>query len=357
MLNSMQRSFAYSFLILLCFSFIFINTNTQNNSRDRGIIISPSIIELDVDRGKNYEVEIEIENDNQGNQSYELQRLTQTFQASENEGVPELREFNSSDPHKDWVNYPEPVFAIKDDERKTTQAILSIPKDANPGSYYFALIFGTDNKDTNNQNKVVINQRISSLLFVNVSGKIQREISIQNFEAKNETSSSSFYDPFFDPIEINYKIGVSGNTYLKPSGNIFFYQNKDNPQTTIQLNPENRIILPNSSRSFDLFSKPQFLVNWLSGNPAGLDKIKDKNNTELSRPWFGSQTIEIRVLFANSDGDLEIKSIKKEIFFFPWKLLLIILIISAILAVIYLFFKRRTNKNKQKRNVTSQPSS
>ena len=133
------------------------------------------------------------------------------------------------------------------------------------------------------------------MLFLNTKGQVQRDANFDFIQA-----DKNLYDPFFDGTKIEYRIKLEGNAYLKPNGNIFIGNDATLPDALLQLNPENKIILPNSARTFRLSIAPSNKLQYIStGIPTDEDSIKDQNgNTpnilnQLSHPWFGSQNVEV----------------------------------------------------------------
>ena len=157
-------------------------------------------------------------------------------------------------------------------------------------------------------------------------------------------ADKNLYDPFFDGIKVDYKLKVAGNAYFKPAGNIFIGNDSTKPDALLSINPEQKIIMPNSARTFSFTNDPAVdfpILSTKMSPPVSNSDLVLANNINFTKPWFGEQTIETRILYLNSQSELTQKSAKLKIFYFPWKALLLVspLIIVA-LFLVYFRFKR-----------------
>ena len=319
-------------ILLILFSPLFFVAKAQQEYR--GIIVSPTIQEIEAEKGKDYNFDITIENNN-SDQNYSVTVLKQSFQAGQDEGQPILKEFDTADKSANWIGTFEPKFDLKSKEKKISQIKISIPTTAEAGSYYYAIIYEIKSSSLPEGSNVIINQRIVSLIFVQVQGQIKREARFTNF-------SPNLYivDPVFDNLQLNYKIQVEGNSYLRPAGNIFVYSNKDEPNNILDLNPERKILLSNSARNFSAFS-PAFLnIPFISSrvNQLGSTSVRQ---IEIDRPIFGNRNIEVNMTYSNSEGQFVKTNGVVNVWFVPWKLILLILLILAPIVAIVIWIRRK----------------
>jgi hypothetical protein len=344
-LLTLITSFSLFFFILsICSG---VSLYAQSETQLKGLVVSPAIQEIDAEKGDSYQIELNLRNDTL-DKTYSLIHTTETFEASTDEGVPVLKEFSLNDPQKTWIGYPEPLLTLKPGESKTSFVTLSIPKDASPGGYYFALIVGETAVGEANSNKVLVNSRVGSLLFVNVLGKVEKEVSFENFKLDKQ-----IYDPFFDSIDVEYKISIKGNTFLKPAGNIFF--GTQDSSGAINLNPDGKIILPNSSRLFQVHipatqSAGTELADYINNNSKKSFKGRVEN---INKPLFGQKDIEAKIVYTNSDQEVTQKIVKVNVIFFPWKTILLgIVVISLIGLIVFLIRKIVILKLEKKKNLS-----
>lgn len=311
-----------------------------------GLVVTPALYELEAERGNGYDIEINLLNDS-GGDDYKISTLLQGFSASKEEGVPVVSELPSDSKYLSWVTFQETVLPLKSNERKVSRIRVNIPQDAEPGSHYLALTYNIENPNQApdpSKPQVKIQPRIAVMLFLNIKGQVQRDANFEYIQA-----DKNLYDPFFDGAKIEYRIKLEGNAYIKPSGNMFIGNDSTRPDASLQLNPESKIILPNSARTFRLSIAPSNQIQYIStGIPSDEDLIKDQNgNTpnvlnSLSRPWFGSQNVEARILFVNSQDELTQRSATVQLNYFPWKTLLLVLPVILILGILFWYYKKRT---------------
>lgn len=329
---------APSLLILLTlFSSLFLVANAQQEYR--GIIVSPTIQEIEAEKGKDYNFDITLENNN-SDQNYSVTVLKQTFQAGQDEGQPILKEFNTEDKSASWIGTFEPKFDLKPKEKKISQIKISIPTMAEAGSYYYAIVYEVKNSNLPEGSNVIINQRIASLIFVQVQGQVKREASFTNFYP-----NLYIVDPIFDNLQLNYRIQVEGNSYLRPAGNIFVYSNKDEPNNTLDLNPDRKILLSNSARNFSIYSSPFLSIPFVSSgvSQSGSTSVRQ---VEIDRPIFGNKNVEVNMTYSNSDGQFVKTNGVVNVWFIPWKLLLlIVLILAPIIALAIWVARKRKLRN------------
>lgn len=305
------------------------STTAKAQSADRGLILRPAILELEADRGGSYDFNITIENDSSSD-NVDLQTSINTFEASGEEGIPAIKDLDASSPYKKWVSFDKAEFSLAPNKSFESKFRVSVPRDTQPGSYFFAVTYATSPTTSTNGSgtKVDISRRVAALLFVTVKGKVDRAVSFDKFQ-----TSKGVYDPFFDSVQVDYKISTQGNVYLKPSGNIFIGTGTNSPDNTLSLNPNDKFILPNSGRNFSIVSNASWQWPFLS------DVNKTDNTVNISKPWFGSKKITASILYANGNGELEKKETQVEVFFFPWKLLLSLLLLVFVIAGGFLIYK------------------
>lgn len=337
-----KRFGAILLVLVAVFGINFYHIDIFAQSGNRGLIVSPIINDIDAEKGKSYSYSLDLYNDTP-NYKYNIDITKQTFVPTQADGVPELANFSPENDYSNWLNFDQDKFTIDAGKKQTVQAKLIIPSDAQAGGYYFALVFG-DNPD--NQNDlgagVKIKQRIVALLFVNVKGQVEKSAEFTNIETNQKV-----YDPFFDTIFLKYTIKVNGGTYLKPTGNVFLDEGSKAGVDLFPLNPSEKIILPNSGRSFTLMSKSNFEIPVLSNQVQNLEEDKksttsSNNQPNWVKPFLGSQKIEARVIYVDSDGKIAQQSIKTDIFYLPWKAPLIIAILSSV--IFFVWYKLRMPK-------------
>lgn len=321
------------FIIFLFSSFLLTNFSV-NSQQEKGIIVSPIILELDpANRGNSYEFSIKVDNDS--NEDVEIETNLQEFTASNEEGIPIVKDLEENSELKNWIEIKNSKFTLNKKEKIDSKLVANIPLNAEPGGYYLAVTYSINQKSNSVDNNILIKQNISALVFINIPGEVKKEVKFETFSLNKQV-----YDPFFDDISLLYKIVVDGKTFVRPSGNLFIGNDTSKPDNVNLLNPDNKIVLPNSARTFEVVSKADFDWKFLT------DSLSSNNEITLSRKFFGNQKITGVIVYTDGNGNLMKKEVETEVFFFPWKMMLLVL--SILLLLIVLFFVIRfilKNKN------------
>ncbi len=336
----LKKILAFCLGIILISSLAPIQTESQQITQNRGLIVTPAIIEAELDPGSSNIFNITLENDTP-NQTYNLFPRIQTFKEGDREGSAILEELSTADPIYKWISFSEKSINLQPKAKKDISVSVNLPVGAKAGGYYLALVFSTKNPSETSETKINLDQAVATLLFLQVKGVIQRQATFDKVQINSKqgfitnlmqnlgfSDTCCVYDPFFDPIELSYQIKVEGNTHLKPEGNILIYENAERPQSTIDINPNNKIILPDSKRSFGLMLKSSLLSANFINNLAFADNIYDSTE-EVYTPIIGMQNLDLKFVYTNSSSELETQNLGFKYILFPWKTLTLLLLVLA----------------------------
>jgi hypothetical protein len=341
-----------------------LNTNLSVNAQEnqqgrqdldqaRGLIVFPSINELDMEKGQTATIDITLENDSQ-QQTYNITTVAETFEAGNQEGVPVQRPFRDDEEQRTWVTFEPSKISLEDGKKTVIKVNVAVPKTANAGSYFYSLVFSTqaDSQSIDpSQPSLKIISQIGALLFLNVRGETNRQVNFDRFEINNLSPNlpgvNQVFDPFFDVVNIDYKIGVDGSFSYRPTGNMLFFNNQSkDPISSPTINPTNKIVIAGSTRSFNLTTLPP--VNAPMISKIGNLQTEQETTYKIDRPWFGNQKIQANLTYKNSNDTIERRVVERQIFFFPWKTLLLVLICLSLVYGVYFGLKKLNQKKKQK---------
>jgi hypothetical protein len=322
-------------LVLFCLSVINIAvlpvwSQADTQTAVRGLTLTPAIIEQDVERGKSYKFEIKVENDENA-EKLDIYTKLRTFEGGSEEGIPQIRDFKENEAHKNWVVPKIESFSLENTKSVTSEILVNIPLEANPGGYFYVVSYGVRQSNKNNTSQVIIQQEVSSLLFLNVVGQTKREVSIKSFGSENQ-----IIDPFFDELNLNYNITTAGNSYYKPVGNIIFGEIKS-PDQTIDINPNTRLILPNSNRIFSRALTSRFYIPWLN---FWRNNQSNSNLESVNLPLLGNQNITLKSIYVDSNQEIQELRATKNVMFIPWKTALLLLSIAFVGYIIWLMSRK-----------------
>ena len=191
---------------------------------------------------------------------------------------------------------------------------ISVPSNAISGGHYLSMLFSRTSSDA----KARV-QTSGVPFYIRVPGSVHEEIKVLSFSTKPADSFRRL------PISFETRIQNLGNVHVKPKGSIVVKNMFGKEVVAVPLNPDNFIILPNSTRRFQsIWTK--------TGDPAqegDLSMIASLKN-EVRNFAFGRYTAEIRAEYG--DGEQKITA-KTTFWVVPRSLILAILAIILILVV------------------------
>ena len=298
------------------------------------MIVSPAIIEQEADKNTPYELTVNIQNDTTED-NVNLTPVLYEFNTVNDDGTPNIKPVDATSDRASWVSFADTAFTLNKGEKKDAKVRVLIPDSAQAGSYYFALTFSRQTQGADAKGQVVsINSQIASLLFLTVKGQVNRDVQLSDIKL-----SSTTVDPFFDPLNINYKVSLNGNAYVKPAGNIFTGNDLTNPDNILTINPNQRIILPNSSRSFETRINPS--LNWFYKADGNKTLNSDVSTVDsFNRPFFGSQKISFKLIYVNNEGKLDQKTAELNVWFVPWRFIIALAVVLLLAIGGYLMIKK-----------------
>ena len=177
------------------------------------------------------------------------------------------------------------------------------------------------------------------MLFLNVNGDLGRQVELGNLR-----TNQYIYDPFFDFLCVQYRINTKGNSFYKPQGEIELAQNNQSIGS-MTLNPDKKIVLPNSPRNLEVVSKPIFAFKLLSNGGSSHDKWINIPDSGLRRPWFGGVKLITKAAYSDSDGNIQTVESGVQVWFLPWKTGLILVLIGLVFAGLFKFSKGSDKDN------------
>jgi hypothetical protein len=315
----MFRYLRFNFcIVLILFTFTTLPVSAQ-----QGFGISPSIQEVEADIDRSYDIDYIIEN-NTEQETLTTEISIETFQEGSIEGSANIIPFPEDKDFSSWLTVPKSLSITKNIPTKVSYQ-LNVPKDTKAGAYFFAIVYKPvqNNIDTQNQgNKLILESRIATLLFVNVGGDTSKQAIIENFK-----TSPKIIDPMFDRLEVSYDVLVQGSSFYRPTGNIFLASNSEDNITTLDTISSEKLILPNGKRSYNNCFQSKLV----------LKSCDDKAPNPI--PYIGKEKLTLRLDFTNSDGTPQSVLTEKDVVIFPYKVLILIVLLLISLYGLYLLIK------------------
>ena len=309
-------------LFILSLFLTFPNLEKVQAQSSEGIKISPVRLEDLVDPGQVISKTVKVTN--QSSNEREIFVFLRDFKAEGEGGQAKLIEPGSESGSflASWVEVATSGISFLPFEEKEIPFIIRVPKNAGPGGYYGAVVFGTkppkfSEESENRGAGMSIGQQAATLLLFQVKGDAHEEASIREFSTDKE-----YYNTPFD-IEFTTRIENKGNVHVAPVGILTIKNQIGKTVEEIIFNEKVSNILPKTFRKFN--------YSW-SGDMA-IGKY-----TAILGLTYGTPT---------KMGGQGMQSLYTERTFwiFPWKIISLISV-SILLFVIIAWILLRIYKNK-----------
>src|SRR3989338_587231 len=244
---------------------------------------------------------------NEAQEDLTVWAILKNFSADDKEGGAPL--FYEPDQDKggtqlaQWITVSKEPVQIKAGERANITFAVNIPKErAQPGGHFGAIMLSLQPPDV--KTGVGIGSQIAALILVNVSGEVREVGSIAEFGFKK---TQVWYNHL--PVDFFLRFENSGNTHLRPVGNLFIKNWYGRQVASIRLNEDFRSVLPQSIRRFEFTWKNM-------DNQEGWSGLKNEwQNFGLGRYRA--------MLVANYGTKNQVLIEEREFSVWPWRLMLI----------------------------------
>lgn len=194
-------------------------------------------------------------------------------------------------PDRDWIKYDVEQLTLPAEGTLVDFPYrIEVPEDAEPGTHLLSIVFQTRPQESEKSegSVIYISANVVTNIFLKVTGatidKIDAEFKTGIYTNKDPNISLSERKEYFVPKKIFFQppvdflltVNNNGNTHQKPDGNLRIVNDILGGATEkILINPENRIILPNTSRTYEvpsfgqdfMFGKYRVKLTLLYGNP------------------------------------------------------------------------------------------
>jgi hypothetical protein len=137
-----------------------------------------------------------------------------------------------------WVKFANDEVTLQPQERRQFDFVITIPKNAQPGGHYAALLFRGLTSTSTVGSGAGISGRVGTILLVEISGDVKRSGEI------TEITAPKFIDR--GPLALSFKVSNSGNSYFSPEGTVEFR----NLLWTHKSAWDSRVVFPGFDRTF-----------------------------------------------------------------------------------------------------------
>jgi len=291
--------------------------------------VSPIRYEISGDPGQVLQENLNLRNETSSPETYYPHYYN--FVADGETGAPKF--VDPKDGLGTWMAGPSGI-TLAPGENQTIVYVISIPKDANPGGYFGALLYGTTPPPKVGQvSQLAVGSETGPIILLRVNGDIKESASILDFKTLND---QSFYTAL--PVSMSYRFQNTGADRTKPDGNLTMRNIFGIKAHTQSANPVSGNVLPGQIRKIDL--------TWQKTDKPSETPVDRSFFENVSYEWnnfaFGYFTANLDLTYGANNAQTAHKEVKFMVF--PWQLLLVIL--AAVLFVFFLlrFIMRQYNK-------------
>lgn len=310
------------------------------------LTLSPVTLQFELKPGEQQTADVKIRNN--GTETEHLQATFGSFAFN-----PQSQDIDLSqqipDEEKDWITIDQPLFSVGPQEWKTLKIAFSPPKESSL-THYYAVIFSRQVPSVSEGGTAQVSGAPAILVLTNIDSPLaKRELQVDQFFAKR------FWVEFL-PQTFTLSIKNTGNVHLRPSGNIFIDGPGQKDLAVLSINPNNSVVLPNSSRQFEIEWSdgfPKYVVKKESGQIVKNEKgdgvtTLQWNFSEADRFRIGKYTAHLLLVYDNGQRDVPIES-SISFWVIPWRICIAVFFVvifvliglrSVVLSVLRSFFNR-----------------
>ncbi len=285
------------------------------------LTISPVKMEISGDPGQTLQAELKLFNE-QG-ETKTFYASSENFEARGETGAPFFLPDRKG--LATWIKTDAKV-TLKPEEEKTIPFSIQIPKDAEPGGYFAAILWGQTPPQSTGGGQVAVSGRLGVLILLKVSGAVEEGGGLLEFGVKDK---QKFFSSL--PVTFSYRFNNTGGDRVVPRGEITVKNLFGRTSATLPANKKEGSVLPNSARKFE--------VRWEGKNQAASDAEQDKGLGSASilfavagQQWsdfhIGWYTAKLNVAWGVANQTV---TAKHSFFIIPWQLLSIVVFVLAIL--------------------------
>lgn len=204
-----------------------------------------------------------------------------------------------------WIKVDPTPIVIPPLQRANLTFSVNVPKDrVQPGGHFGAILLSM--QPPNIKEGVAVGGQIAALILVNISGDVREVGSIAEFGFK---APRAWYN--YRPVDLFLRFENSGNTHLRPVGNVFIKDFMGRQVETLTINSDFRSVLPQSIRKFE--------AGWVGYGDTEPAKSQWE---ELKREWnnfgFGKYTATLVVNYGSKNSVI---TDERVFYIWPWRLL------------------------------------
>lgn len=316
-----KKTFIFSILLILC------AVSFGVSKQAHALTLTPVRIELSGDAGTVVTSEITLINDRDTEETFYSSYAN--FEAQGETGSP-----NFVDPTEGlgtWIRTDD-VVVLSPGTSKIIPVSITIPTNAEPGGYFAAVFFGTNNPNLGDAGSVSIGAKTGVLVLLRVNGDVDENGGILEFDTKNGTR---FFTSL--PVSFYYRFQNTGGDRVKPEGDITIKHFIGFTKARVPANLVEGNVLPNQIRRFEATWQSRSGDSVPQENMNFFDNVK----SQWSNFAFGYYKANIALSYGESNL---ITDASVGIWVFPWHLLLTLIVLIMLVNFIW---KKATKHHRE----------
>lgn len=268
------------------------------------LTFSPPTFDLAADAGQTLRETLKLRNESAA--PVTVTASTASFAAKSEEEASGIPDFYPSEEERDghglgaWISFARTEITLLPGERADLSFTITVPNEAEPGSYFGAVILGTAAAEASDN--VGVAGTAAALVLLRVNGEVVEEMSLAGFSTSAISSNL--------PVRFEALVENAGTVHLRPYGEVTVRNAFGQPVAKLAMNrAEYKSVLPGTAR--------RFTASWQR------QVLKDDASI-LTRQWrnfaFGPYTAELTLRYGES---ARVVTAETRFWVIPWLVLLL----------------------------------
>jgi len=274
--------------------------------------ITPLILEVEAEPGQTVQRFVAVYNETDSD--LYLSAGVETFEPRGERGEVRLLSPELSGAATGWVKLADNSLVLKPNQTAQVPVIFAIPKIADVGGYYLAVMWQFGGAPQRLGSQVNLAGRVGTLVLLTVKGEVKEDLALKEFKLSADNWRAPFW-PWLDSLLIKNQVLNSsqvdffsrlenlGSVHLKPQGYIIIKNIFGRVVASLPFNSENGNILPQSIRSWagswsppNVFSGRWAVLNNLFSWRGGFYQAQLKLEYGENRKILSSMTLSFWLL-------------------------------------------------------------
>lgn len=290
----------------------------------KALTLVPPTLEFTANAGETKQTSIKIYNE--GTSPVVVYTSAENFTAADENGTPNFIDTKDVTDLASWITVTPGPISMPAGDRLEIPVTIKVPTTADPGSH-MAAVFFANQPGNPAPGTVAIQSKVGTLILLRVNGDIREAASVTEFTVDGKKMLSH------RPVNFLLRISNTGNVHLRPTGTITIRNMIGGTATTVQINPNDGAVLPDSIR--------KFTTSWSKDGDITAKNFFQQVAAEFQNFGLGTYTAQASISYGQTNQTL-LATTKFTIF--PWHLLLVICLGLIIIIFLFIWLVRSYNR-------------